>query len=162
MTDEQFARATVCAGAGLVMGVILNAFLCPPSCPRLKFPPMDRPVSTNKELVCEPVRGEDGRFLPGTVAPGRRKGSVSGRAAALKTLDSMLGDERNQENLRHALQASFDNDPVRFFKQIIMPLLPTEVKMKLGADEEGGLPPPAATFNIQQFNVQRSRLSRSS
>jgi hypothetical protein len=38
------------------------------------------------------------------------------------------------------LAKHFDNDPVRFFKQIIMPLLPTEVKMKLGADEEGGLP----------------------
>ena len=97
---------------------------------------MDSPISTSNELDFVPVRGDDGRFLPGTVAPGRPKGRVGGRAMALQTLDAMLGEERNQENLRHALQANFDNDPVKFFKQIIMPLLPTEVKMKLG--EKGG------------------------
>jgi hypothetical protein len=97
---------------------------------------MDRPVSTHNE--CVTVRGDDGRFLPGTIPPGRPKGRVGGRAAALQTLDAMLGEARNQENLRHALQASFDNDPVKFFKQIIMPLLPTEVKMKLGADRGRG------------------------
>lgn len=82
------------------------------------------------------VRDESGRFLPGTIPPVRQKGGIGGRALALKTLDVMLGKERNQENLMNALQAHFDADPVRFFKQIIMPLLPTEVKMRLS--EEGG------------------------
>ncbi len=112
---------------------------------------MDSHFSTVSESVT--VRGDDCRFLPGTVGPGRPKGSIGGRAAALKTLDSILGEERNQENLRRALQASFDNDPVKFFKQIIMPLLPTEVKMKLGAEEEGG--DAASGGNVQHPTTQR-------
>jgi hypothetical protein len=115
---------------------------------------MDTPISTQNE--CVTLRGDDGRFLPGTIPPGRPKGSIGGRAAALKTLDSMLGDERNQENLRHALQASFDNDPVKFFKQIIMPLLPTEVKMKLGADEEGGFSWMSLPDMIRMRDSQKS------
>lgn len=95
---------------------------------------MSEPFSTVYKTA---VRGLDGTFSQGALpGPGRPKGRVGGRAMALQTLDAMLGEERNQENLRHALQANFDNDPVKFFKQIIMPLLPTEVKMKLG--EEGG------------------------
>jgi hypothetical protein len=47
-----------------------------------------------------------------------------------------MARERNQENLANALQAHFDEDPVRFFKQLIMPLLPQDVKIKLS--EEGG------------------------
>jgi hypothetical protein len=36
---------------------------------------------------------------------GRPKGRVGGRNLALQTLDAMLAEERNQENLRAALQA---------------------------------------------------------
>ncbi len=113
---------------------------------------MDKRFSAVYETV---PREADGKFLPGiTPGPGRPKGRVGGRAMALQTLDAMLGEERNQENLRHALQANFDNDPVKFFKQIIMPLLPTEVKLKLG--EEGGARVRRATFNIQlsTLNIQ--------
>ena len=38
-------------------------------------------------------------------------------------------------------------------KQIIMPLLPTEVKMKPGADEEGG--DAASGGNVQHPTIQR-------
>jgi len=83
------------------------------------------------------VRDEKGRWIPGGAPPAcRPKGALGGRALALKTLDVMLGKERNQENLMNALQANFDADPVRFFKQIVMPLLPQDVKIRLS--EEGG------------------------
>ena len=90
---------------------------------------MNEPINTDYESVRRP----DGRFGPGNCANpgGRPKGRVGGRTLALQTLDAMLDEDRNQENLRHALQASFDNDPVKFFKQIIMPLMPAEVKMNL-------------------------------
>ncbi|HMP89713.1 MAG TPA: hypothetical protein PJ991_05905 [Kiritimatiellia bacterium] len=93
------------------------------------------PISTSNEFV--PVRAEDGRFLPGTIAPGRPKGRVGGRAAALLELDAVMATADNRKVLREALQAHFLADPIRFFRQIIMPLLPTEVKMKLG--EEGAV-----------------------
>ena len=81
----------------------------------------------------ESVRQPGGRFGPGNCANpgGRPKGRVGGRNLALQTLDAMLAEEKNQDNLRAALQASFDSDPVKFFKQIIMPLLPSEMKMTL-------------------------------
>ena len=78
-------------------------------------------------------------FQPGQSGnpAGKPKGKVGGRAAALLELDAMMGTAENRQVLRKALQANFLNDPVRFFRQIIMPLLPTEVKMKLG--EEGAV-----------------------
>ena len=75
-----------------------------------------------------------GTGIPG---PGRPKGSLGGRALALRTLDDVIRKDRNQENLAHAFQAEFDRDPIKFFKQIIMPLLPQDVKIKLG--EEGAI-----------------------
>ena len=53
---------------------------------------------------------------------------------ALRTLDRMLAKERNQENLANALQAHFDTDPVRFFKTLIMPLLPQDLKVHATAE----------------------------
>lgn len=83
------------------------------------------------------IRDDQGRFLPGTRGPvAPTKGRLGGRAQALKTLDRVMAKEKNQENLANALQAHFDEDPIRFFKQIIMPLLPQDVKIKLS--EEGG------------------------
>ena len=76
-------------------------------------------------------------FQPGnSVNPaGRPKGSVGGRAQALMLLDSLMAEESNKEKLRAAMQASFDQNPMRFFRNVIMPLLPRDVMLKLG--EEG-------------------------
>ena len=65
---------------------------------------------------------------------GNKKGRLGGRAMALRTLDRMLAKERNQENLANALQAHFDTDPVRFFKTLIMPLLPQDLKVHATAE----------------------------
>lgn len=96
---------------------------------------MELPVQTETDR--EIIRDDKGRWVPGGAPPAfRPKGTIGGRALALKTLDVMLGKDKNQENLMNALQAHFDADPVRFFKQIVMPLLPTDVKVRLS--EEGG------------------------
>lgn len=94
-------------------------------------------AATPAESPYKFIRDENGRFLPGTRGPlAPTKGKLGGRALALRTLDRVMAQERNQENLANALQAEFENDPVRFFKTIIMPLLPQDVKVRLS--EEGG------------------------
>ena len=65
---------------------------------------------------------------------GRPKGSYGGRIQALAALDRMLGKKRNQSILVKALEQEFQTDPVRFFKTVIMPLLPRESKLKLDHD----------------------------
>ena len=96
---------------------------------------MTTPIYSHKESVT--VRDENGRFLPGTIPPGRPKGRVGGRARALQLLDKILAEDEVQERIGSALREAIMNDPVKFFRQIIMPLLPQEVKMKLG--EEGAI-----------------------
>ena len=65
---------------------------------------------------------------------GRPKGSYGGRIQALAALDRMLGKKKNQTVLVKALEQEFVSNPVRFFKTIIMPLLPRESKLKLDQD----------------------------
>lgn len=113
-----------------------NSLLAPPVLITYYQYMTDNPLNTSKPEV-ELIRDDRGRFLPGSRPPLPQKGRLGGRALALRTLDSVMAREKNQENLANALQAHFDEDPVRFFKQIIMPLLPQEVKMKLG--EEGAI-----------------------
>ena len=62
---------------------------------------------------------------------GRPKGSYGGRIKALAALDRMLGKKRNESKLVKALEVEFGKDPVRFFKTIIMPLLPKESKVNM-------------------------------
>ena len=78
-------------------------------------------------------------FQPGnTLNPaGRPKGSIGGRAHALMILDSVMAEEHNKAKLRAAIQAEFDKEPMRFFRQIIMPLLPQDVRLRMG--EEGAI-----------------------
>ena len=73
-------------------------------------------------------------FKPGKSgnAKGRPKGSVGGRARALVMLDKMLGKEGNAKLLEEKLQEEFRADPVRFFKNVVMPLLPKESKVDVG------------------------------
>jgi hypothetical protein len=66
---------------------------------------------------------------------GRPKGSYGGRIQALAALDRMLGKKKNQVVLTKALEQEFLSNPVRFFKTVVMPLLPRETKLKL--DQEG-------------------------
>ena len=65
---------------------------------------------------------------------GRPKGAYGGRIQALAALDEMLGKKKNRHRLRRALEADLQKDPVRFFKTVIMPLLPREAKLSLDHD----------------------------
>jgi hypothetical protein len=66
---------------------------------------------------------------------GRPKGSYGGRIQALAGLDKLLARRKNQKALINALEAELQANPVRFFKTVIMPLLPRETK--LAFDHEG-------------------------
>lgn len=94
---------------------------------------MDETAPETTNLV--EVRNEKGQFLPGMRhGPGRIPGRKCGRARALATLDAMLEEEGTQAKLKAALRKSFDKDPVRFFKTIIMPLMPQNVKIEMQAE----------------------------
>ncbi len=66
---------------------------------------------------------------------GRPKGSYGGRIQALAGLDRLLAQRKNQKALIRALEAELQANPVRFFRTVIMPLLPRE--SRLAFDHEG-------------------------
>jgi len=76
------------------------------------------------------------QFQPGVSGnpKGRPKGSCGGRVQALAALDVMLGKRKNQRALTKALEDELQGNPVRFFKTIIMPLLPREAKLSVDND----------------------------
>ena len=76
------------------------------------------------------------QFQPGQSGnpTGRPKGSSGGRVQALAALDVMLAKKKNQRALVKALESELLGDPVRFFKTIIMPLLPREAKLSFDHD----------------------------
>lgn len=96
---------------------------------------MDETAPETTNLV--EVRNEKGQFLPGIRhGPGRIPGRKCGRARALATLDALLEEEETQAKLKAALRKSFDKDPVKFFKSILMPLMPQNVKVEMRAEGE--------------------------
>ena len=93
---------------------------------------MKTPINTDYETVRRP----DGRFGSGNCANpvGRPRGSLGGRQQALKILDAILAEVGTQERLAAALKEHLEEDPVRFFKTIVMPLLPTEARHEFTAE----------------------------
>jgi hypothetical protein len=65
---------------------------------------------------------------------GRPKGSVGGRMQALHTLDKLLARRKTQATLIRALDEEFKKNPIGFFRNIIMPLLPREARLNLEHD----------------------------
>jgi hypothetical protein len=93
---------------------------------------MDSPISTPTQ------RDATGRWLPGGAPPaGRPKGSVGGRARALILLDSILAEDEFQRLIGDGIRDAIRKNPMRFFRQIIMPLLPHDIRLRLG--EEGAI-----------------------
>lgn len=86
----------------------------------------------NTNDTTDNTRDERGRFKTGN--PGKQAGTKCGRARALAILDKMLEAEGNLEVLQKALEADFHKNPMRFFRQIIMPLLPKETKVEMQAE----------------------------
>ena len=67
-------------------------------------------------------------------ASGRPKGSYGGRILALASLDKLLARKKNQKALILALEKELQANPVRFFRTVIMPLLPKESKLSFDQD----------------------------
>lgn len=65
---------------------------------------------------------------------GRPKGSYGGRIQALASLDKLLARKKNQRALILALEKDLQANPVRFFRTVIMPLLPRESKLSFDYD----------------------------
>lgn len=65
---------------------------------------------------------------------GRPKGSFGGRILALASLDKLLAKKKNQKALILALEKDLQANPVRFFRTVIMPLLPRESKLSFDHD----------------------------
>jgi hypothetical protein len=74
-----------------------------------------------------------GEGQPGQNKMGR-KGAMGGRMQALLCLDKMLARRKTQATLMRALDDEFKKDPIRFFRNIVMPLLPKEARLTLDAD----------------------------
>ena len=93
---------------------------------------MDETPDNPRELTAPVNTGKDavtGRFLPGNTLTHTR--GPGGRSKALRTLDQMLASEENQRILKEAMQKSFRQNPMRFFRTIIMPLLPREARLEM-------------------------------
>ena len=65
---------------------------------------------------------------------GRPKGTFGGRIQALAELDRILARGLNKRLLSKALEKEFRDDPAKFFKNVIMPLLPRESKLQVDRD----------------------------
>ena len=77
-----------------------------------------------------------GQFDGSKPGPGRPKGRT-GRCAAVAGLDRVLARSRNRKALEQALQASFDRDPVKFFLEIAVPLMPRKALAMTQTDTNG-------------------------
>lgn len=77
------------------------------------------PVQTSKN---------DTRFKPGNKAHlgGTNRGGnrFSGRSLVLHALDAVLARKKNIKAFKDAMQAEIDKDPMTFFRNTIVPLLP--------------------------------------
>jgi hypothetical protein len=92
----------------------------------------EKPIMRD-DLTATASTGRDaksGQFTPGYKPPCMGRGP-SGRTKALRALDAVLATEDNQQKLQAALQASFDKNPVKFFRTFVMPLLPKEAKVEM-------------------------------
>ncbi len=74
-------------------------------------------------------------FDGSTPGPGRPRGSISGRRQALALLDEILGEEDSKRAMRDALRQHLQKNPVAFFRQLVMPLLPSEAKIEVENSE---------------------------
>ncbi len=89
------------------------------------------------------------RFKPGQSGnpAGRPKGSVGGRQRALQLLDEIIAEEPVITRIGEAMRQAVMDDPLKFFRQIVMPLLPAESKHEITG---GGAPWGSLVDMIQQ------------
>lgn len=102
-----------------------------------------KPSRTQASPSPDPIpRSPKGQFLPGWRPPaagsGGRKGRVGGRAAALQWIDSITKEANCAKAIKDALRKEALTRPLRYFKTILMPLVPKEMLLRIGA-EQGGM-----------------------
>lgn len=73
------------------------------------------------------------RFLPGNKLGVHKGSGMGGRRLALAWLDEVLREEGSKRRLKDALREYLDKHPIKFFREIIMPLLPKEAKVEMQA-----------------------------
>ena len=88
------------------------------------------------------MQDKAGRRVPGRPFKpgegGRPKGAIGGRQKLVNALDVLLAKEGNQKKMIAAWQSTFNDDPMRFWNRVIVPLLPKESLVKvLGGSEMG-------------------------
>jgi hypothetical protein len=64
----------------------------------------------------------------------RPMGSNGGRGQALAVLDRLVAKKKNQKALMTALEAELQAYPLRFFRRVLMPLLPRDAKLSISPD----------------------------
>ena len=74
---------------------------------------------------------------------GRKKRGVSGRRRTIDLLDRMLTMDGNQDKFMQSIQKKFTEDPLKFWKTYVMPVLPSlsknpkqEEQFSIMTDEE--------------------------
>lgn len=85
----------------------------------------------------------------------------TGRNVALKVLDFMLNKRINRKRLLKGLQEKLKEDPLGFFKEIVMPLLPRE--KTVGAEVNIGLAnltPDQLVLAMDQATAPQTRRPR--
>ena len=65
---------------------------------------------------------------------GRPRGIHGGRAKALILLDAISGKSKNQRVIGAAIEKNIRDDPMGFFKSVLMPLMPREAKLSIEND----------------------------
>ncbi len=65
---------------------------------------------------------------------GRPRGIHGGRAKALILLDAIAGKSKNQKVIGAAIEKNIREDPMGFFKSVLMPLMPREAKLSIEND----------------------------
>ena len=86
----------------------------------------------------------------------RHKHSLNGRQKAIGALDRVLSDEKNQEFMRLALEKELYNDPVKFFKTIIMPLH-VEPEVLPAEEEFATLTPDQQVAEMMRLTLGRDK-----
>lgn len=64
----------------------------------------------------------------GMLQAGAKPVFVNGRKAALATLDFLLAQEQSVQTLYHGLKERMEADPVGFYQDVVMPLIPRNYK----------------------------------
>ena len=60
--------------------------------------------------------------------------SGDGRIQTLTMLDQLVAEEESQKALKAALADELKSNPMRFFRTVLMPLLPKDAKLMIDAD----------------------------